>query len=67
MACLNIELLNKGNIDGLHKHFLRAGLPKKEILIAYISDFRKQNYQKKKFLIAYISIVESRITKNRIF
>jgi len=60
------RITKKGNIDGLHKHFLRAGLPKKEILIAYISDFRKQNYQKRKILTAYISIVESKITKNRI-
>jgi len=61
------RIAKKGNINGLHKHFLRAGLPKKEILIAYISNFRKKNYQKRKFLTAYISIVESRITKNRIF
>ena len=61
------RIAKKGNIDGLYKHFLRAGLPKKEILIAYISNFRKQNYQKRNILTAYISIVESRITKNRIF
>jgi len=45
---LRAELPKIEYFDGLCKQFWKAEFPKKKILMAYLSNFGKQNYQKGK-------------------